>query len=455
MVTHEPNLAQAATRTIRLQDGLVIADETRQAPSVSAQSRQISIAGHAAFNMKRTGSYFVQAIRSLFSNKTRSALSILGVLIGVTSVIAMLALGTGAQEDVKKRISSLGSNLLTVRAASGRMGGISLEGGSQIRLTLEDLAAIREKITGLDMVSGRVSGRGQVVYGGKNWNTSGDGVSPDYAAIHNSVPEYGRFFNDNENVTRAKVAVVGQTIVREVFGGKNPIGEFMKIRSIDFQVIGVLPAKGATGWRDEDDVVLIPLNTAMYRFLGREFVDNIEVQAKEQGEMDRISDDIKKLLLSLHRKPVSKTELIDIRNMADIQETITATTKTFTFLLGSIAFISLLVGGIGIMNIMLVSVTERTREIGLRKSIGADNRDILFQFIIESIVICLLGGILGILLGSVISLSLAKFAGWSTKISLSSVMLSFTFSALIGLVFGIWPAKKAAALNPIDALRYE
>ncbi|MFH1541175.1 MAG: ABC transporter permease [Elusimicrobiota bacterium] len=379
----------------------------------------------------------------------------LGVLIGVTSVIAMLALGTGAKEDVKKKISSLGSNLLTVRASSHRVGGVSMESGAVTRFTIEDANEIREKISGIDKVAAHVMGRGQAVYQGKNWNTQIQGTTEDYPYMKNDHPVMGRFFTKNETITRTKVAVIGQTIVKQLFGDKNPLGEFIKIKRIDFQVIGILPTKGSSGWQDEDDKIIIPLNTAMYRLLGKEYVDQISVQVGDANLMDTVSDKIKKLLLTLHRLSESQIDTIEIRNMADIQETVTSTVKTFAYLLGSIAFISLLVGGIGIMNIMLVSVTERTREIGLRKAVGADNNDILFQFMIESVVICVLGGIIGIMFGSLISFTLSKFAGWSTKISLSSVLLAFIFSIVIGLIFGIWPAKKASQLNPIDALRYE
>ncbi|MDO8734489.1 MAG: ABC transporter permease [Elusimicrobiota bacterium] len=481
MVTHEPDLASAASRIITMQDGKIIADNSQlishklrpleKCPnghserSEESRLRRNEILRFTQNDVKRgffnnfkfqsIGSYFFQAVRSLLSNKTRSVLSILGVLIGVTSVIAMLALGTGAKEDVKKRISSLGSNLLTVRSSSHRVGGVSLESGSVTRFTIQDAGEIKSKIHGVDKVAASVIGRGQVVYNGKNWNTSIQGTTEDYSAMRNARPAKGRFFTRVETVSRTKVAVIGQTVVKQLFGDKNPLGEFIKIRRIDFQVIGILPTKGASGWRDEDDIIIIPLNTAMYRLLGKEYVDSIDVQVTDANLMDEVSDKIKKLIIMLHRMPETQKDTIDIRNMADIQETISATVKTFSYLLGSIAFISLLVGGIGIMNIMLVSVTERTREIGLRKAVGADNNDILFQFMIESVVICILGGLIGIMLGSLISVILSKFAGWSTRISLSSVLLAFIFSVAIGLIFGIWPAKKASELNPIEALRYE
>jgi macrolide transport system ATP-binding/permease protein len=457
MVTHEPDFAQVASRVIKLEDGRIVSDtrsrETKQFPATDSAGGNGT--SHSVANLARMKEYFMQAMRSLLSNKTRSILSILGVLIGVASLIAMLALGRGAQEEVSKRIASLGSNLLMIRASSANRGGVALEAGTVTRFTIQDANEIRERIPGIDKVVPYVTGRGQVTYNGKNCNTSIEGTSADYTIVHSAVPTTGRFFTDREAVTRTRVAVIGKTVADQLFDGENPIGKFIKIKRIDFQVIGMLPVKGASGFRDEDDKIDIPINTAMYRLLGKEFIDYMDVQVTSADLMDDVSDRITTLLVALHRLPPARSDTINIRNMADIQETISATTKAFSYLLGGIAFISLLVGGIGIMNIMLVSVTERTREIGLRKAIGANNKDVLFQFVIEAVVVCMVGGIIGISLGSGISLGMAKFAGWSTRVTLSSVMLSFTFSVLTGLVFGLWPAQKAAQLNPIDALRHE
>jgi macrolide transport system ATP-binding/permease protein len=457
MVTHEPDFAAVASRVIKIQDGRAVED-TKNRPPVAAVRDVSAIheTKHSIAGISRVKEYFMQAIRALLSNKTRSALSILGVLIGVSSLIAMLALGRGAQEDIKKRISNLGSNLLSVRASSPHRGGISMgASGSVTRFTMQDAEAVKERISHITHVVPMVTGRGQAVYNGKNTNTSIEGTGAEYALTHSAIPSSGRFYTEKEVESRARVAVIGKTVAKNLFGSENPIGKFIKIQRIDFQVIGVLPEKGASGFHDEDDKIDIPINTAMYRLMGKEFVDYIEVQVSNEDFMDDVSDRVRALLVALHRLPASKSDTIDIRNLADIQETISATANTFSYLLGGIAFISLLVGGIGIMNIMLVSVTERTREIGLRKAIGANTKDILFQFVIESIVVCVLGGTIGILLGSAISLGMAAFAGWSTSISLSSVGLAFTFSVLIGLVFGLWPARKASQLNPIEALRHE
>jgi macrolide transport system ATP-binding/permease protein len=459
MVTHEPDLASAAKRIIKLRDGRIVSDEVLEQnmenfsfPSEKIQ--QISLPKPKTISFSKIKDYFLESQKALLANKTRTALSVLGVVVGVTSLIAMLSLGQGAQEQVKKQIANLGSNLLIVRPAVGRVGGVATESTAIRGMTLEDFKAIKD-LPEVESVSPVVQGRVQVVYGRKNWNTRIEGVSSEFQYMRNSVPQKGRFFTEEEVNLRARVAVIGEEIVNQLFTDQDPIGEFIKINRIDFQVVGILPKKGMSGWRNEDDKISIPYTTAMFRLFGAEFISELDVKIKEGYDLNEAGEKIKKVLLKLHRLPETKTELIDVRNLAEIQQTITETTKTFSFLLGSIAFVSLLVGGIGIMNIMLVSVTERTREIGLRKSIGANNTDILLQFVIESIFICILGGIIGILLGCGISFLLSAVAKWNIKIILSSIILSFSFSVIVGLIFGIWPAKKASQLNPIEALRYE
>ena len=459
MVTHEPDLASAAKRVIKLRDGRIVSDEVLEQnmenfslPSEKIQ--QISLPKPKTISFSKIKDYFLESQKALLANKTRTTLSVLGVVVGVASLIAMLSLGQGAQEQVKKQIANLGSNLLIVRPAVGRVGGVATESTAIRGMTLEDFKAIKD-LPEVESVSPVVQGRAQVVYGRKNWNTRIEGVSSEFQYMRNSVPQKGRFFTEEEVNLRARVAVIGEEIVNQLFTNQDPIGEFIKINRIDFQVVGILPKKGMSGWRNEDDKISIPYTTAMFRLFGAEFISELDVKIKEGYDLNEAGEKIKKVLLKLHRLPETKTELIDVRNLAEIQQTITETTKTFSFLLGSIAFVSLLVGGIGIMNIMLVSVTERTREIGLRKSIGANNTDILLQFVIESIFICILGGIIGILLGCGISFLLSAVAKWNIKIILSSIILAFSFSVIVGLIFGIWPAKKASQLNPIEALRYE
>jgi len=333
------------------------------------------------------------------------------------------------------------------------MHGVALEAGSVTRFTLRDVEAVA-KLSQVRRVSASVSGRAQLVYGNKNWNTRVEGVSVDYASMRASEPTAGRFFTGQELRVREKVVVLGMTLIRELFGEANPVGATVKINRINFRVIGVLPEKGATGWRDRDDVVIIPVTTAMYRLLGKEYVDSINVEVKDSGLMEEAQESIRELIVRRHRLRESK-DSFQIRNMAEIQEAVESTTRTMTWLLGSIAAISLLVGGIGIMNIMLVSVTERTREIGLRKAVGARKKDIMTQFLIESVIMAFSGGIIGIAFGITVAFLLSLFAGWVTKLSVSSMTLATIFSIAVGIGFGLWPAYQAAKLDPIEALRYE
>jgi len=454
MVTHEQDLAQVARRVIVMHDGSVQREDTR----LPAVASGVSLAGRYPPARRpltaMVGEYFTQAFRSLVANKTRSLLSVLGVLIGVASVIAMLSLGTGAQRDVQQRIAALGSNLLSVRPQAPRVGGVAMNTGAQVRLSEQDVAEIAQ-IEGVAGVAAYTSGRGQALYGGKNWNTRVEGVSPSFFPVRGIVPAAGRTFDGHEARVRSCVALVGRTVVRELFGDRSPVGEYLRINRIQFQVIGVMPVRGSQGWRDEDDVIIIPLQTAMYRVFGRDTVDYLDVQVSQETLMDPVSVRIQRLIAALRRLPATRGNVVEIRNLADIQQTAAATTQTFSFLLGGIALISLLVGGIGIMNIMLVSVTERTREIGLRKSLGADRNDILAQFLIESVAVCLLGGLLGISLGTAVSVAMSRLAGWSTVMTPGAVVLAFCFSVLIGVVFGLWPARRASGLDPIEALRYE
>lgn len=295
-----------------------------------------------------------------------------------------------------------------------------------------------------------------MVYGNKNWNTQVEGVGVDYATMRASSPEVGRFFNEVEVKMRDKVILLGPTVARELFGDANPIGQTLKLNLINFKVIGVLPGKGASTFYDQDDTALIPITTAMFRVFGKEYVDTIYVEAKSPDLIDAAQKAISGLIIKQHRIIAKDAEdAFQIRNMTDIKNTLEATTKTMSLLLGSIAAISLLVGGIGIMNIMLVSVSERTREIGLRKAIGANNKDIMVQFLIEAILMSFLGGVAGILLGTGISVLITFFAGWAVRVSPSSIILATTFSLIVGIVFGLWPAQKASRLDPIEALRYE
>lgn len=454
VVTHEEEIGQQAKRLIRMRDGNILSDE-RLEPKPIFQNRKDHDAASLPQNSWRDFfTYFHQGFKTLMANKVRTALSMLGVLIGVAAVVTIMALGKGAEAEIKKNLSSLGTNLLVVRPGATRVAGVVQSTGAANRLLFSDTEEIRSKIESARRVSGVVTNRAQVTFASSNWNTSIQGASSDWADMHASQPEMGRFFTESEDSQRARVAVIGVTVAQELFGTQNPLGEMIKINKVIFQVIGVLPEKGASGWRNQDDTILIPLRTAMFRVFGNNSVHYIEVEVDRPENMSLTQDSIVSVLNAAHRIPEARAEeAFEVSNMADIQQAMESTIGAISLLLSSIAAISLLVGGIGIMNIMLVSVTERTREIGLRKALGARGSDILSQFLSESVVVSVTGGILGVALAALISLTVNIASGWSTSITLGSVALAVIFSSTIGIVFGVYPAKKAASLNPIDALR--
>jgi macrolide transport system ATP-binding/permease protein len=456
MVTHEKEVAERCTRIIYMRDGKIVSDEKTKpaqikpviSPAAVVKENQCPNEG-AKFS-----DHFRQALQALVSHKMRSMLSMLGILIGVAAVIAMLALGQGAKESIEKSLASLGSNLLMVTPGSHRAMGVAVESGTVTRFTLqdaEDLAKLKE----IKDVSPTVRGRAQVVYGDRNWNTQIMGTGINYPTMRAAVPTVGRFFTAEELQVRQKVALIGATVAKELFDTTNPVGMTIKINRIYFKVIGVLPTKGSTGWMNQDDVIVIPVTTAMYRVLGKEYVDYIDLEVKNATLMEAAQESIKALIIQRHHLSKDKEDSFEIRNMNDIQQTVESTTKTMTMLLGSIAAISLLVGGIGIMNIMLVSVRERVKEIGLRKAIGARSSDILTQFLIEAVVMTVAGGLIGIAVGAGIAFTLSAVASWTTRVTLSSIIMATTFSIAVGVGFGIWPARQAAKLDPIEALRYE
>jgi len=455
MVTHEPDIAAWASRAIHIKDGQITDDKTRSdAPPLPAPTKHAhTTRGSAYLTAAELAENFMSALRAMAANKMRSFLTMLGVIIGVAAIVAMMALGRGAQKAIEDQLSAMGSNLVMIMPGSSGMGGVF--GARASRFTAEDIKVLAENKRLVANVDGNVQDNEQVVFGPNNTNTQITGAYPVYAAMHNAVPVYGRFFTGAENENMEKVAVIGQTVATNLFGANNPVGHTIKIARKNFKVIGLLPAKGASGFRDQNDMIVIPLNTAMKRSLGKKYINQIWLEAKDASSVDALIDYAASVIRKRHRIPPGKDDDFQIMNMSDLRDMLSSTTNTMSMLLGVIAGISLVVGGIGIMNIMLVSVSERTREIGLRKAIGASRAAILTQFLIEAAALSISGGALGIALGAGSAVALAKIANWTLIVSPSSVIMSAVFSASVGILFGFWPAKKASELSPIEALRYE
>lgn len=395
------------------------------------------------------------ARRSLIGNKMRSSLTMLGVIIGVAAIIAMISIGNGAKADISERIKSLGSNVLQIRPGTQAFGPVRFGAGSVQTLKYEDAQMLKEKSQYLSYVSPEVSRQAQVKFGNKNDNIEIIGTTAEYQRVQNIKTTKGSFFTDDDVLFREKVCLVGETVVTNIFGSVDPIGQRIRINNIEFRVLGVLEKKGSMGPFDQDNRILVPVTTAMKRVFGTDYLRSIGVEVKSAKDMDAAKEELTTLMRRQHKIMPNKDSDFNIQDQSAFLETLEKTSQSFTYLLGGIAAVSLIVGGIGIMNIMLVSVTERTREIGTRKAIGAKRRDILLQFLVESLVLSLLGGFVGILLGVGGASLISKFAGWKTVISVDAILLAFLFSASIGIFFGIYPARKAARLNPIEALRYE
>jgi putative ABC transport system permease protein len=401
---------------------------------------------------------FQETYSALLANKARSGLTILGIVIGIGSVIAMVSVGQGASSSIQSSIQSIGSNLVMIMPGAQRGVGYQVSSGRGSAQTLKqaDADAIQNEITLAKAVAPELSGRYQVTAKGTNTNTSIVGTTAAYPTVRNVEIAEGVFISDQNVKSMSKVAVLGPAASADLFGtSTNPIGQTIRIKNIEFKIIGITKEKGGSGFSNQDDMIFIPLTTAQRFLAGSNYVTTISVQAIDQDSMTIMQEEITALLLARHN--ISDAQLADfsIMNQADIVESASSITNTLTMLLGSIAGISLIVGGIGIMNMMLTTVTERTREIGLRKAIGAKKRDINLQFLAESAMLTLIGGILGILLGWLIALGVAHFASIATNVSFASVALAFGVSAIIGIVFGYYPAQRAANLNPIEALRYE
>ena len=403
-----------------------------------------------------TNIYFesvLMAWSSIVSNKMRSLLTMLGIIIGVAAVIALMSIGYGVQESIKSDISRLGSNTITITPGTGRKPGVRAAAGSTQTLTYKDYQAIKN-LPNITYAAPLVTNSYLLVNGNKNWNTRVYGCTTDYAALSSLTAQEGRFWTEKEYTARARVAVIGKTVATGLFGEEDPIGQKVRINGDPFTVIGLLEEKGYS-FMDQDDRVLCPFSTVQERMLHITYVNNIVISTDNDSDLSQIESDVTNLLRTRHRIATGAEDDFSIQNSQDLLKTMESTTQTLTIFLGSIAAISLLVGGIGIMNIMLVSVTERTKEIGIRKALGATYRMIIVQFLIESITVSLAGGFLGVALGVGIALLIPHISELSTLLTAAPIVGSFVFSVLIGLIFGLYPAQKAAKLNPIDALHYE
>jgi len=398
------------------------------------------------------------AFRALVRNKMRAVLTMLGIIIGVSAVIAMVSIGQGASASVQAQIESIGTNLLFVSAGAQNVGGVRSGTGDSgtNTLTVEDLDAVKREVPSVSMVTPAVNARSQLVAGNANWNTSVQGVSEQYPDIRKWTVQSGAFFTDADVRTAARVIVIGQTIGDNLFAGMDPVGQTLRVMNLPFRVVGVMARKGQDQQgRDQDDIAFAPYTTVQKKVLGSPRVQIAYVSAISQDATYTAQSQITDLLRQRHKLSASEADDFTVRNMTDVADAANATSKTMTILLACIAGVSLMVGGIGIMNIMLVSVTERTREIGIRMAIGARSSAVRSQFLIESIVLSLTGGMIGIVLGVIVSLAIPKMLGWPTLVSTMAIIGSVVFSGAVGIFFGYYPARKAAALDPIEALRYE
>ncbi|HVE50785.1 MAG TPA: ABC transporter permease [Casimicrobiaceae bacterium] len=401
------------------------------------------------------------ALAALRTNKLRSALTMLGIIIGVAAVIAMVGVGSGAQARVEDQIKSLGSNLIIVLSGNFTGGGARMGAGSQPTISEDDAYALQREVTTVEASAPQLRGSGQIVFGNSNWQSSVLGITPEYFIARNWQVMSGRTIEQGDVDSSAKVVLLGQTVSRSLFGEADPVGETVRVRRVPHTVIGVLDRKGQSMvGQDQDDVVLIPISTARKRVLGGQqvksrSVQSITVRVRDGDDVTLAEQELRDLLRQRHRLQPNQEDDFFLRNLAEVLAAQEASSRVLAMLLAAIASVSLVVGGIGIMNIMLVSVTERTREIGLRMAVGARGKDILLQFLVEAVTLALIGGLIGIFLGIAASFAVGHFAGWRTEIRAGAVVLAFGFAGAIGVFFGFYPARKAAQLAPIDALRHE
>ncbi|KAA0229580.1 FtsX-like permease family protein [candidate division KSB1 bacterium] len=397
------------------------------------------------------------AFGAIIANKLRSFLTMLGIIIGVSALITVVAVGKGGERAVAERLQALGTNLLYVSPGSSRSGPVMTSAGSSVKLTRKDVEAVLEECEEIEAVVPEFSRSAQVKYGNRNWNTRITGTTPNYGEVRNVKAVAGRYFTAQEEASRARVCVLGSTVRDNLFDpSEDPIGKTLRISRMNFQIVGVLETKGQSGgWMNPDDQVLIPLATAQMRLFGVDHITNSTLKVADASLMDKAFYDVERVLRKQHRLRDTQDNDFNIRNQADIISTFESTQKTITMMLTIVAIVSLLVGGIGIMNIMLVSVTERTREIGIRKAIGAKRRNIMSQFLLEALALSITGGLIGIMVGVGLTKLVTNLMGWQTLISLPSIAVSVIFAATVGIVFGLYPAWRAAWQNTIEALRYE
>ncbi len=460
LVTHDMEIAACARRMIRLKDGLIVEDKminvdiAKQKVSHGLKNIDTNLKT-GNFTLAELREHVISAFHAIAANKVRSALSVLGVLIGVAAVIAMLSIGAGAQESIKARLASLGSNVLMLFPGAPNTRGIMGATGDYTRLTLDDVKAVQQSSSYISNIYGEVEGQHiRAVYKDRNSVVEVQGVPINYESIRSATPTSGRFFTEQEDANRDRVALIGTTVLGDLFPNENPIGATIRINRVNFKVVGVLPTKGASGFSDQDAMIVIPLQTAMKRLLNTDYLHEMAIQCESPESIPTVIDDVTVMLRKRHKLPSFKENDFTLRNNAETQAALSDTTKTMALFLFSMAVISLLVGGIGIMNIMIVSVNERTKEIGLRKAIGAPRRAILAQFLLEASTLSMLGGLMGIALGIGTDLILSNLAGWNAIVTLQSILLAFGFSAGVGMIFGFWPAYQASLRSPIEALRY-